>query len=473
MNSTNLNIVSQNQAFENIKNKLEDIVKTDMLWDNIISLSGAAGTGKTYLTSKLIEQLKNDYHITITAPTHKALQVLRKNLISTDGKKVETKTLQSFLNIRLVTNYDNGKQKFEPLKISSKDQDKTKTDILIIDESSMVSSDLFSYIINSIEENRVKAVLFVGDEYQLLPVDNFDNKVFDIKTKYKLDKIVRQAKDSYIINIATKARNIIKSKNYISIAEFLEDDSFCSNIEFFTQEDEFHKDFCTPDTWSQEDKVIASFKNDSVDKHNKIIRQKYWEAQDITKIPTLLKGDKVIFQQANIIDNKPVHQNSDIVKLSSAKATYHEKLKFNFWDCKDLNNKPFKVIDPNSKMRFDNTMDQIAKLAKNEKDYKKRIQLWKTFYHIKETFIDVKYTYASTIHKLQGSTYDTVYIDLRDIEYMNDKDMMYRLLYVAITRASKNIKILLSNSMSDSLAHYQNNILDTISNSLDELGIDL
>ncbi len=45
MESTNINYMSQNQAFEAISLKLENIIKTDMMWDNEISLSGAAGTG--------------------------------------------------------------------------------------------------------------------------------------------------------------------------------------------------------------------------------------------------------------------------------------------------------------------------------------------------------------------------------------------------------------------------------------------
>ena len=287
MTTTNLNITSQNEAFKNILNKLEDIVKTDMSWDNMVSLSGAAGTGKTYLTTKLIEKLNHKYHITITAPTHKALQVLRKNLLADNIENVDTKTLQSFLNIRLITNFDNGNQKFEPTK--SKDKDDSKTDILIIDESSMVSSDLYSYIVQAIESYRVKAVLFVGDEYQLLPVDNQDSKIFDIKTKYKLDKIVRQARDSYIISMATKARNIIKSKQYISLSEFLHDDTFSSKVSFFTNTQEFYDDFCTPSDWSKDDKVIASFTNKSVDTHNRVIRNRYWQEQNITDVPTLQK----------------------------------------------------------------------------------------------------------------------------------------------------------------------------------------
>ena len=64
------------------------------------------------------------------------------------------------------------------------------------------------------------------------------------------------------------------------------------------------------------------------------------------------KGDKVIFQQANIINEKVVHQNSDIVKLSEAKKFYQKSLQINFWDCKDLANRPFKVVDPASSQRF-------------------------------------------------------------------------------------------------------------------------
>lgn len=471
MNEAKLNITSQNKAFEAISSKIDNIVKTDMVWDNIVSLSGAAGTGKTYLTTKLVERLEEIYHMTITALTHKALQVLRKNLLNENISDVETKTLQSFLNIRLVTNYDNGSQKFEPIK--SKMKDNSKTDILIIDESSMVSQSLYEYIMLAIESNRVKAVLFVGDEYQLLPVDNLDNKILDIKSKYKLEKIVRQAKDSYVIAMATKARNIIKSKKYITIKEFFEDAAFSHNIEFFNTQEEFHDNFCTPENWAKKDKIIASFTNKSVDEHNRIVRKRYWEAKSQRNIPTLLKGDQVIFQQANIINDKVIHQNSDIVELSYAEKVYQETLQVDYWDCKDLANKPFKVIDPTSMERFKIVLNKLANDAKNDKNYGTRTKKWKLFYAIKDTFIDVKYTYASTIHKLQGSTYDTVYIDLRDIESMQNKDMMFRLLYVAITRASSNIKVLLPNDMDDSLASIQESIINSLDDEFANLGLDL
>ena len=470
MNTKNLNIISQNQALTSITMKLEDIIKTEMVWDNIVSLNGPAGTGKTYLTTKLIKGLSEKYNITITAPTHKALQVIRQNLEEENIDTVCIKTLQSFLNIRLVTDYDKGVQKFEALKF---EEDQTKTDILIIDESSMVSSELYDFVVSAIEKQRVKAVLFVGDEYQLLPMDSLSSKINSIPTKYRLDKIVRQAKDSYIISMATKAREIIKSKNYISLQEFFADETFKNNIKFFSSVKAFHNDFATPENWAEKDKVIASFTNNSVDTHNKIIRNRYWEFQYQQNAPTLLKGDKVIFQQANIINKQVIHQNNDIVELSYAEKVHNNKLNFDYWDCKDLNNSPFKVIDPKSKERFKIILNNIAKEAKKEKDFSIRKKKWKIFFDIKELFIDVKYIYASTIHKLQGSTYETVYIDIRDMEKMRDKDMMFRLLYVAITRASKNVKILIDSDDDESLALFQENSIESIDDMLSGLGLEL
>jgi exodeoxyribonuclease-5 len=51
---------------------------------------------------------------------------------------------------------------------------------------------------------------------------------------------------------------------------------------------------------------------------------------------------------------------------------------------------------------------------------------------------------ASTIHKLQGSTYETLYFDLASLlnNQQISRDFLYRLVYVAVTRGKKKIKIL-------------------------------
>ena len=56
---------------------------------------------------------------------------------------------------------------------------------------------------------------------------------------------------------------------------------------------------------------------------------------------------------------------------------------------------------------------------------------------------------------------------------MRDKDMMFRLLYVAITRASKNVKILIDSDDDESLALFQENSIESIDDMLSGLGLEL
>jgi len=59
---------------------------------------------------------------------------------------------------------------------------------------------------------------------------------------------------------------------------------------------------------------------------------------------------------------------------------------------------------------------------------------------------DVRYPFASTLHKSQGQTIDRVILDLTDvksIKHFSDETAMKRLLYTGISRASKNLVVLL------------------------------
>ena len=49
--------------------------------------------------------------------------------------------------------------------------------------------------------------------------------------------------------------------------------------------------------------------------------------------------------------------------------------------------------------------------------------------------------YAMTTHKSQGKTIETVYVHAQDIKSSWDNELVRRLLYVAISRASKKVVI--------------------------------
>ena len=442
-----------NSLVADIGTKVSSILKSTNIEDYLLSLTGAAGTGKTYLTTQLakyfiakqkeLESSNNqDYSFVITAPTHKAVSVLATNLRKSNVE-ASCKTIHSFLGIKPFIDYTTGEEKF---KVDKTKKTKDVTSILMLDESSMVGSELYEYILEAIEDGRIGVVLFIGDPYQLLPVKDNENRIYKLKNQYTLREVVRQAKDSYIINIATKLRERIKSKDFIDLKVFFQE---CSKeheeMTFFHNKKVFLEDFFKNDEWYNEDKILATYQNKNVDAFNKEIREKYWGQKEIVNPKTLLPGDKLRFKEAYSVRDVTLYHNSEIVTLETAEWKYHDQLQIEYWEAKDVNSPKqqiFRVVDPESRSVFNEKLTAIAKKAKQSKfpDNKK---YWKAFFGVRDMFADVQYIYASTIHKLQGSTYETAYIDLFSLvnnSYMSMSEK-YRLVYVAVTRASKDIKI--------------------------------
>jgi ATP-dependent exoDNAse (exonuclease V) alpha subunit len=123
-----------------------------------------------------------------------------------------------------------------------------------------------------------------------------------------------------------------------------------------------------------------------------------------------------------------------------------------YFIAQDKFKRTFKVIKPEDMINYKSYLQNLASQAlklnkKNTKENEKRKKLWKEYFTLKDMYADVKYIFVSTIHKLQGSTYDVAYIDVASLIYLMNSpltiDLAYRLLYVAVTRARKDIKILI------------------------------
>ncbi len=440
----------QKEVVDEITTEIEDIIVSENVDNDVMmTLSGSAGVGKTFVTARIIKKIldfSND--ITITAPTHKALLVVRGMIYNSkiNSRHIKTQTLHSFLKVKLETNYKTGARKFV---VDANEKEKCATKILIVDESSMVGGDLFAYIDQAVTEGRVKAVLFVGDPYQLPPVNSEKTTVFSLQKHYELTEIVRQAENSYIIKIASKIRDCIKNKNFsFRIEEFFTDEY--DGLEIFRNRDDFLSEFFSSKekNWSMKNQIIADYTNKSVNYYNSIVRQRFWKEKGIDNPEQLREGDTVVFQEANVGDDKIIHANSSMATIRKSFKKFDEEHKIWYWHCIDEENLGFKVIDEESSLAFEELMAEKVREAKSETVGIKIRDKWGEYYHLKDKYVDVKYIYSSTIHKLQGSTYDTVFIDLGHLTYLydngkEDKEFLYRLLYVAVARASTNIKILL------------------------------
>ena len=102
-------------------------------------------------------------------------------------------------------------------------------------------------------------------------------------------------------------------------------------------------------------------------------------------------------------------------------------------------------------LRFD------AISAKNLRKYSKATSLWKQYYQLTKSFATHKdiyfdnrviksktfdYGYASTLHKIQGSSLNEVFVDMKDVLTCRNLDVLRQMQYVALSRTKNNAYIL-------------------------------
>ncbi|MFP4333140.1 MAG: ATP-dependent RecD-like DNA helicase [Campylobacterales bacterium] len=364
------------------------------------SLAGSAGTGKTYTAISLARSYKGS--VTLSATTNKAVSVLKEFGGAFLGRPM---TVHSFLGLKL--EWSRGKYKLiqDPDKIN-------ETDLLIVDESSMIDSELYTHIQAALWSDRVKNVLFIGDPYQLPPISKSSLDFLET-TPFKLQDIVRQEQNNPIILQATRIRELIQSKSntLYNIEEISPHITVTTNYK--TWLDEFIN--------NEGSKSILSFLNSVVDNHNFTIRR-------------ILKPDAKEFEEGESIIAQEVYEKDGNILITNGEELIVDRacLQDGFWEIVDIEGRRFNTPSMHHKQRLKKDLEEL---------YTKKA--WEAYKELKSYFLTVKYAYACTIHKSQGSSWESVYIDLRYMGSKIDTEMKNRLIYVALTRASKSVKVLL------------------------------
>lgn len=141
--------------------ELLDKVKKLLETRNLL-LTGGGGVGKSYLTTELISSLRSD-----------AKQVVVLGSTGVSAVNVNGHTIHSFFCFGISNNIEEMKKNDKYTKNRVKELNKIlyTADLLVIDEISMVSSDLMEMILYRLESGSFDGrLLFVGDFFQLPPV---------------------------------------------------------------------------------------------------------------------------------------------------------------------------------------------------------------------------------------------------------------------------------------------------------------
>lgn len=384
-----------------------------------IILTGTPGTGKTFFLADFLKSCTEDIKalrnigltvkldsLICTATTNKASNLLRKN-----------RTIYTILGLKPVINKATGDTHLE--RFAPVDRQNT---LYIIDEASMIGSELYEYIKEEISKGN--KFMYVGDINQLPPVNDNNFSVFNLPNIEVIEftKILRtnsQDLQDLIISIRDNMNNPTQ------VLSILKDLQPSANIHLLHDETEVTN---LLQTFGTEDKCIA-YTNKRVNKINSFIRA-------LRNMPkNISQGDLVVSKSS--VANKEGNFRlccEDVLQVNTIKQVPHNPGVYAL----TFTNAPGTYYGFNDIYKYDTESKRIFAECKKKKNFT-------AYSNFCEVYLKLKFSYASTVHSAQGSTYNRVFIDLTDICSCSDLDTLIRLIYVAISRAKDEVYIYYGN----------------------------
>lgn len=228
---------SQEKAKSLIYDYLTDYSKKNKMF----LLAGSAGTGKSTLISHILckPEFQNK-KIVFSATTNKAVSILQSmchEKYDTEKMDIVYLTIHKLLKIKRKINR-NGEELFQTdIDTESKKVTKAKSifnyDIVVIDESSMISQDIMLNLEKIVYKMKGK-IIFLGDKAQLPPVNETESIIFSSSIpKFELQEIMRY--QGNLVLLANKFRKLVFSRDTkISFREYRD-----KTIKTYTQYDKW------------------------------------------------------------------------------------------------------------------------------------------------------------------------------------------------------------------------------------------
>jgi len=392
--------------------------------DQFMDVSGGAGTGKTYLISQIADAIlkhkspNNPLNkVVITATTNKAAAVISEAM---PHRRSEIGTIYQFMNLRVSENFSTGTVKIVP----TAKWDVHNDTLIIIDECSMIDKNLFKYLQMGISSTC--KVLFVGDKNQLAPVGETVSCIYTqgFQTAY-LSVPVRNAEQQALMDLCEQAKQTVLTGVFTPITQVpgvidLVDGTFVQGV--------LEREFLEEDP----SKRIISYTNKRVIEYNTYIRQlrTYEHPYEV--------GEILSNNSAAELANRERLYTDQVVRVTAITDDYMDKyivdgeeIRMIMMEVEDVGNQQIYFLTA-----FADHNDRALVLK-----YYSGLKKWDRFFKIKAAYPDLRSVAASTTHKAQGSTYNSVIVDLADIGKSTNKEQTARLQYVALSRPKSRIYI--------------------------------
>lgn len=428
------------------------------------AIVGEGGTGKTYSTTDLLRGwLAEGKKALMVAPTNKAVKQLEKaaRAAGLDLTKIRFSTVHSALGLALMPSSER--------KHVSRTGESVLPhyDIMVLDEGSMVNSVLLeNYIMPDIELLRANGkklfVLAMGDLMQLPPVKETRSPIFDLFKVYELTQNQRQltnpdGTDNGILTLCRALRQAIEKNGAFFFNKQPKEPLARHTIFPVVPEHNvfIHNDRSFMDTLLsrfdmntdlEEVRVIA-WRNDRIDWLNNQIRRKIY-GSDVAMFELgeqVVTGGPVMDDQRNTILG-----TDEECRVAAVTESYVFDERANEeWRTICLCLHPIyaevgqvfvHVVHPEERARYNAKVEAMAKEAKEANDSMRFVK-WRRFHEFRDLFNDIRYCYAITAHRAQGSTYKFGFVDVKDMLDNPMREERQRLAYVGLSRFQHEVHL--------------------------------
>lgn len=436
-------------------------------------IEGKAGTGKTTIAKEILKEFE-DEQIYVAAVSHKAKGVIKSSFgDDTRGKKFFS--IAGLLGMKGINDNDTQTTKFQVgLKVPLLDNPPA---LLVIDEASMITEDVLKKIIDiNSSLSRPFQMLFLGDIGQIQPIRdeqsefyrthkdllNKKSDIFNSKHKSKLITRVRQGEANPILPYAdyfwensqkenpelNPAQHIIRNNQITDKGSLLFSNSEGEvlNSVIKAVKNAVEKGL------TNHVKIVTYHVNEKTELNQKIHEALFGKDSDYSK------GDMLILNSPyDLPDVNATMENSSEIQIKSIQdedtdefgvhtlyletnGTAYTRTGNEQKDC------VIQVVSRNDIGLYNQKLQELASYAKRQTNRVLKKQAWSDFWEYKGRYADVDFGYAITAHKSQGSTYDIVVVDEKDImgTTATSNQEKSELIYTALTRPRKTAIVISS-----------------------------